>query len=137
MGGTEVIVEGTGFVDGTSVKFGSNDAIEAVVIDSTRATVTTPRLPRADYAVTVANRNGSATLAGAFSSWDPVRVTGVVPFASPLAGGADIVVRGTGFISPTEISLGGQLLSGTSNQKRRRWLPLPSRWFRPRRAPWM
>ncbi|MBI3179231.1 MAG: IPT/TIG domain-containing protein, partial [Deltaproteobacteria bacterium] len=109
-GGTQVLVEGTGFVEGTRIQFGSTPAIDATLIDRTQAFVESPALARGRYAVTVANNNGRATLADAFRTFEPVRVTGVVPFAGPLAGGTPVVVHGQGLVDPSSVRFGAQTL---------------------------
>jgi hypothetical protein len=112
LGGSEVVVEGTGFIDGTTVRFGTLEPVDSVIVSSTELAAVTPRLPRDAYAITVSNRNGSDTLQAAFTSWDPVRVAGVQPFAGPVSGGTAITVQGTGLVSPTRLWLGDQELAG-------------------------
>ncbi|MFC1612004.1 IPT/TIG domain-containing protein, partial [Myxococcota bacterium] len=115
LGGNDVIIEGTGFVDGTQVRFGTTDLVEAIIVHAHKAQVTAPRLPKDVYAVTVSNHNGSDTLLAAYSTWDPVRVENVLPFAGPIGGGTPISVYGTGFVDPSNLTLGGQSLATTPN----------------------
>ncbi len=108
LGGEQVIVEGTGFVEGTQVRFGTGTALDPSIVDSGKLVVVTPRLPRDVYAVTVSNQNGTETLTGAYATFDPVRVRQVVPYAGPLGGGTVITVIGTGFIAPANLEFGTQ-----------------------------
>ena len=114
-GGTLVVINGEGFIEGTTARFGSLEPITATVIDSTTLTISTPSLPRDVYAITVANMNGSATLPAAFTTFEPVHVEGVAPFAGPLSGGTDVIVTGTGFVAPTSLSFGTQPMTATPN----------------------
>lgn len=114
-GGTRVMLEGTGFVSGTEVRFGGTESLRATVIDSTRAEVTTPRLPHAVYDVTAFNPNGAATLTAAFLAFEPVRVVSVVPFVGSVDGGTAVSVLGTGFIEPNTLTFGAQTLAATAD----------------------
>ncbi len=109
-GGTQVLVEGTGFIEGTRIQFGAGAPIDATLIDTAHAFVESPPLARGIYAVTVANHNGRATLPDAFRTFAPVRVLGVAPFAGPLQGGTPVVVQGAGFVSPSSVRFGDQSL---------------------------
>jgi hypothetical protein len=115
VGGTKVLVQGAGFVTGTAVKFGNGASVSATLIDSGRVEVTTPRLLHAVYDVTVANPNGAATLPDAFSVYEVVRVRELVPFSGPLLGGTSITVRGTGFVAPSTLTLGGVDLANVTD----------------------
>ncbi len=115
LGGDSLVLYGGGFVDGTSVRFGDGAPRTAVVVDATRCQVLTPPLPHGVYAVTVSNANGSATLNNAFSTWDPVRLRAITPFAGPISGGTPIVVTGTGYVDPTSLTLGGQELAAVAD----------------------
>lgn len=114
-GGTLVVVNGRGFVEGTTVQFGAQAALPATLVDSTTVTVATAAMPRDIYAVTVANMNGEATIPAAFTTYEPVRVNQVVPFAGPLSGGTDVTVIGTGFVDPTSVAFGSQSIDGSNN----------------------
>ena len=105
-GGTVMLAFGNGFVTGTTVRFGSEDPVEATVVDSQTLTVSTPPMPRGTYAVTVTNINGSATLQEAFRTFEPVDAHHVTPFASPLAGGIQATLHGTGFIDKINCLVG-------------------------------
>jgi hypothetical protein len=104
-GGADLDIIGTGFVEGTTVSFGVGSDVDALIIDSANLRVTVPELPRGVYTVTVANLNGEASLIDGFSTFDPVRVDTVVPFAGPLGGGTSVRVTGTGFVDPTTLHL--------------------------------
>ena len=114
-GGTLVVINGQGFISGTTVQFGAQAPVEATLIDSTTITAMTPALPRNVYSITLTNMNGTATLPSAFTTFDPIRIQSVTPFAGPLEGGTEVRVEGTGFVNPTSLRFGTQLLTATSN----------------------
>ncbi len=114
-GGTIVAITGTGFIADTSVRFGDGSAVDATVIDGSHLVVTTPPLMRDVYSVMVSNLNGTFTIENAFATFDPVGVHAIEPFAGPLAGGTPITILGAGFVDPTELMLGTQILAATGN----------------------
>lgn len=107
-GGTSVSITGTGFVEGTTVQFGNQPALEATVISSTMLTLRTPPLAVGNFAVTVQNYNGAETLPAAFRTYDRVTATQITPSWGPLAGAIPLTVKGTGFIPGTLAWLGSQ-----------------------------
>lgn len=111
-GGSELTISGTGLIDGTHVQFGTLADIEGTSItpDGTNLSVQAPPLPKDLYAVTVTNLNGSATLTSAFSTWEPVHIDRVIPFAAPLDGAIALSVFGTGFIAGSTAEIATEVL---------------------------
>jgi hypothetical protein len=102
-GGNTVSVHGTGLVDPTAVKFGSQSALVTGRSAEARVDVTVPAaMPRLEgsVAVTAQNGNGDDTLAGAYIYYDAaderVRLVGLAPQAGPITGGILIYVAAVG-----------------------------------------
>lgn len=115
-GGTVVTLAGSGFVPGpggSTVTFGG---AAASVTSRTASTlvVTTPAHPSGARDVVVTNPDGQvATLAGGFSFVDPPpgppapTLGGVSPSSGPTAGGAQVTLTGTNFVSGGVVTFGG------------------------------
>jgi hypothetical protein len=114
-GGITLTITGSGFVEGSTVQFGTGSAVPASVIDGNALVVIAPALARNRWAVTVRNINGSETLPAGYTTYDPVRLRGVVPAAGPIAGGTDLLLLGTGFVPGSAFTLAGLDLAGTTN----------------------
>jgi hypothetical protein len=102
IGGTIVVVTGTNFRSGMTVKFGPNFGTGLIVNSATQLTVTTPAGPVGAVDVAVVNPEGeAATLSGAYTYVGPAvvnpTITSVSPTHGPQSGGTPIVINGTGF----------------------------------------
>ncbi|MEZ0581349.1 IPT/TIG domain-containing protein [Nocardioides sp. MH1] len=110
VGGTTVVITGTGFTGATNVVFGSAGPASAFTVDSaTQITATSPAAsatgPRL---VTVTTAGGvSGYLDAARFTYTAVpTVTRVAPTAAPTAGGTTVVITGTGFTGATDVTFG-------------------------------
>lgn len=112
-GGTRVSLEGQGFVVGTEVRFGGARSPKLVLVDARHLEAVAPPLPRGRYPITVANVNGQASLADAFTPFERVHVAAVEPFVVPLVGGATLTVSGAGFVAGTQLFVGGVAAAAT------------------------
>ncbi|HHN45883.1 MAG TPA: DUF1565 domain-containing protein, partial [Planctomycetes bacterium] len=101
-GGTEVTIDGTGFLAGAAVTFGVNPATD-VAVTATQITCRTPASAVAGAVdVTVANADGgSDTHPAAFTYRLPPNITDVSPAYADAAGGATITITGTDFYGNT------------------------------------
>lgn len=115
-GGTGVLVEGTGFVEGTTLTLGGTSpaAIVADQDETQLATVTLPAAPAVEGAVdvTVSNVNGEASLADGFIYYDPSdttpRIISVTPGAGLIEGGRQVHIVGVGLDdAPVSVFFGG------------------------------
>ena len=101
-GGTNVTLTGSGFLaDGAApdtVTFGAALATNVVVVDDTRITCKAPAgAPGALVSVAVANKNGRATLPGAYR-YNPVpTLTSFTPTSGSPLGGTTVTLNGSGF----------------------------------------
>lgn len=105
-GGSTITLTGEGFVDGTEVIFGANTQAEATLIDETTVQAVTPELPSGLLSITIRNVNGSATLPDAYQTFSPVRLSEIRPVIGNTAGGTNLLVRGTGFVPDSRVTLG-------------------------------
>jgi hypothetical protein len=110
-GGTAVVVDGTGFVPGATLKIGCGNATSVVVLNATTITALSPACPAGTTGnVVVTNPDGgTATLAGGFSfgSASPT-LTSVTPTSGPIGGGTPITVNGTNFANGATLAIDGR-----------------------------
>ena len=113
VGGTMVIINGTGFVTGADVFFGTEQAGPAVVDSPTQMHCPAPPGAAADAGsavdVFVANPDGqSGKVPFKFQYIGPPKITAVTPAFSPLEGGVTHTVSGSGFRDGFTLLLGGE-----------------------------
>jgi alpha-tubulin suppressor-like RCC1 family protein len=107
-GGTAVVITGTGFVGKPTVKFGSVNALNAVVNSegSIRA-VAPPGTPGGvDVTVTTEAGTSSTSSADRFSYLVRPTVSGINPNQGPQAGGTSVTITGTGFAGSVTVKFG-------------------------------
>ena len=110
IGGTSVTLVGTGYVTGTTVKFGATPASVTVAGNGLSITAIAPPHAAGATDVTVTNPDGqSVTESGAFNyTGSPApTIASVSPAAGSSNGGTPITVTGTGFSNAIAITLGG------------------------------
>ncbi|PWN00886.1 hypothetical protein DJ010_21410 [Nocardioides silvaticus] len=109
-GGTSVVVKGTGFTGATKVLFGTAPATRFTVNSATQITaVSPPSATPGAQAITVTTAGGvsAAVTAAAFTYAAPApAVTSIAPSSGPIAGGTDVVIKGTGFTGATKVLFG-------------------------------
>ncbi len=115
-GGTTVVIIGTGFsaANGTgAVKFGATNATYTIN-SNTQITATAPANSAGTYDITVTTPGGtSATNASdQYTYVAAPTVTAISPTSGPTAGGATVVITGTGFATATAVSFGGSPATG-------------------------
>jgi uncharacterized membrane protein len=103
-GGTTVTITGTGFVTtdtSTSVAFGGNAATSVTVVSSTRITATTPAstLSGGSGPVNVSVTDAGGTSGNLTFTYGAPKLTAVAPTAGPVAGGTNVTITGTGFVT--------------------------------------
>lgn len=108
-GGTKVVVIGSDFVNGATVKFAGTLGINTRYINSEALLSTTPAHAIGAVSVVVTNPNGKlATLANGYTYKLPARtLASVRPTTGTTLGGTAITVQGTGFVTPVVVSLDG------------------------------
>ena len=114
IGGTAVIITGTGFLAGATVKFGSDTATVGV-ITSTTISVTTPSHLAGSVTVLVTNPDtGSGSKSSAFTYFQPTLVSINVPSGS-VAGGTRVVITGTHLLGVNSVTFLGVRATIISN----------------------
>jgi len=107
LGGTAVIVRGTNFAAGTTVKFGTAAATNVVIVNSTMITATTPAGSAGAVIVTVTNSNGlTGSLANGYTYIVPPAVSSLSPTTGPTGGGTIVTITGTNFASGATVKFG-------------------------------
>lgn len=107
IGGTSITVSGAGFVGGSTVTVDGVAATDVVLLDSETIVAVVPPGVAGPADVTVANGNGTDTLADGFEYFDPVAVASVDPACGPIDGGTPFTVTGAGFVAGSTVVLGG------------------------------
>jgi IPT/TIG domain-containing protein len=108
VGGTTVVITGTGFTGAAIVDFGSTAATSFTVNSATQITASSPAHPGGAVDVTVTVQGTSATSAAdvfTYTAPTPV-VTGVSPGSGPTTGGTSITITGTGLLFATSVKFG-------------------------------
>jgi IPT/TIG domain-containing protein len=108
VGGTTVVITGTGFTGAAAVDFGSTAATSFTVNSATQITATSPAHPGGAVDVTVTVQGTSATSsADVFTYVAPIPVvTGVSPGSGPTTGGTAVTITGTGLLFATSVKFG-------------------------------
>ncbi|MBT0770667.1 IPT/TIG domain-containing protein [Kineosporia sp. J2-2] len=121
VGGTTVVVTGTGFttVTGpTAVQFGGNNAASYTVDSDTRITAVTPAHAAGPVGVTVTTGDGGTSAVTASDTFTYIGVPGVTaisPGSGPTAGGTVVTITGTGLSTATSVRFGGVSAGFTVN----------------------
>jgi PKD repeat protein len=115
-GGTSVTVNGTAFVNGATIKFGTATATAITFVDDMTLTCLTPEVPAGTVDVTVINPSGkSGTMSGAFTFIDVApTIKSITPSTDTARGGASVTISGSNFVSSGSVSFGGVAATGLS-----------------------
>ena len=111
-GGTEVTLTGTGFTGVTGVRFGPTPATGFTIVDDTTIVATSPPRPAGLVNVWVDWPSGTNpnTPATHFAYQDPPvtapTITSVSPNIGDVAGGQQVTIVGSGFLSATSVAFG-------------------------------
>lgn len=110
-GGASVLVTGTGFAAGATVRFGATTAASVTFLNSTQLIAAVPAGSAGTVPVTVTNPNGTAqTLSNGFTygtvATGGSTITGANPTTGPSAGGTTITLTGTGFTGGSTVLFG-------------------------------
>jgi len=108
-GGTVVTINGSGFVSGATVTFGSNSAISVTFVSGSSLKATTPASTggvEGPVDVTVTNPSAaSATLTNGFTYQLPApKITTISPTVATPAGGTVITINGSNFVSGATVT---------------------------------
>jgi len=113
-GGTTVAITGGNFVNGATVRFGATAATNVLVANASTITANTPAGSAGPVTVTVTNPGGQfAQLINGFTysttTGVPPTLTAVSPTTGPTAGGTQITLSGSNFVSGATVRVGGVL----------------------------
>ena len=108
-GGPTVTITGTNFVSGATVSFGGTAGTSVVVVTSTSITVVPPAHAAGTVDVTVNTAGGTSATSPAdqYTFTALPTVTLVSPNLDVIAGGATVVITGTGFSGASAVTFGG------------------------------
>ena len=106
IGGTTVVITGTGFTGATAVTFDGASAASVLVDSDTQITVTTPAHVAGATDVVVLSPNGDSG-PGVFTFIAPPVATSLTPGSGPEVGGTGVTISGSGFTGVTDVSVDG------------------------------
>jgi glucose/arabinose dehydrogenase len=113
-GGTAVIIRGTGFLAGATVKLGGTSATAVSVVNSTTIAATTPAHAAGNTSVVVTNTDSkTGTLNNGFTFTGPPppnpapTVISITPNSGTTNGGTAVTIAGTGFLAGATVKMGG------------------------------
>jgi subtilisin family serine protease len=104
-GGTSVKIKGKGFLKGSTVTIGSA-ASEVKVVTEEEITAKTPAGLGAQEVV-VSDEGGSSTGGPAYTYVAPPTVISIEPTSGTTLGGAQVTIKGSGFVSGATVTIGG------------------------------
>jgi hypothetical protein len=106
-GGNTVVVAGKNYNLGVTVSFGGVPATSVVMNSGLQLTVTVPANPVGTYNVTVTDPDGlKATLTNGYNYVAPA-ISKLTPAQGPVAGGTQVTLSGSGFLSGATVTFGG------------------------------
>jgi IPT/TIG domain len=110
-GGTTVTVTGSGFTGATAVNFGPVAGTSIKILSDTRLTVVSPPVSPTGLTtvdVTIVTPSGTSPTGAAdqFIYVQPPTVSAIKPAFGPVAGGAEISIIGSGFLTATGVNFG-------------------------------
>jgi hypothetical protein len=107
-GGTGVTITGTNFVSGTTVSIGGVAATSVVIQNATTITATTGAHTAGTVSVVVTNPDTqSGTLTNGYTYKAPPSVTAILPNTGSTAGGTNVTISGSNFVTGATVSIGG------------------------------
>jgi hypothetical protein len=109
-GATPVVIKGTGFLPGATVQIGSA-ATSVEVVSETEITAVTAASSPGSHEVVVSDAHGTSSGGPSFAYEAPPAVAGVTPAEGPSGGGTPVVVKGSGFVPGSTVTIGAATLS--------------------------
>jgi len=107
-GGTSVVLTGANFTGATAVRFGATNATSFNIDSATQITAVAPARAAGSVNVTVTTSVGTsaAASANAYQYVAAPTISALAPSSGAPAGGASVVVTGTGFTGVTSVKFG-------------------------------
>ena len=106
-GGTAVKVKGTGFLKGAKLTIGG-EAASIVVVSETEITAKTAAGSAGKDEVVVTDTGGTSAAGPEFTYVTPPKVTSVEPASGSTVGGTAVVIKGTGFLAGSTVTIGSK-----------------------------
>jgi hypothetical protein len=107
-GGVQVDIRGAGFTQDAAVSFSGTPALRVDYVDENLLRALAPPRNRGYADVRVTTREDTTVLERGVEYYESLDITSVRPGSSPVAGGTQVVVEGTGFRSQIDFSFGGE-----------------------------
>jgi IPT/TIG domain-containing protein len=105
--GNTIVIAGNSYGKGVKVTFGTVAATSVVLNSSSQLTVTVPANTVGTYNVTVTDADGlKATMTNGYSYVAPA-ISSLTPPQGPVAGGTQVTIAGSGFLSGATVTFGG------------------------------
>ncbi len=115
IGGTPVVIEGTGFLSGAVVTLGGSACVGLIVNSPQSIRCVTTAHSQAVVAVDVTNFDSqSGKLPAGFAYQDMPTISSIVPSWGSLNGGTSVVLAGAGFRPGVMLSIGGASCEGVN-----------------------
>ena len=113
VGGTSVVITGSGFTGVTAVTFGGTAATTFTVNSNTQITATSPAHTAGTVDIVATSPAGTSanTTADNFVYGSGPAITSVSPAQGPIAGGTVVTITGTGFTGATAVKFGSTAAS--------------------------
>jgi IPT/TIG domain len=105
-GGTPVTIKGTGFAKGATVTIGA--AATSVEVKSETEILAETAAGTGEQEVVVTDVNGSSRSGAKFTYVTPPTVTSIMPAQGSTLGGSEIVIKGSGFVDGSTVTIGGK-----------------------------
>jgi len=109
-GGTQVTIEGRGFLPGATVTIGG-EAAPVEFVSESELIARTSAQPAGSDEVTVSDESGTSSGGPLFTYLPPPSVKSVRPASGPEAGGTSVTVEGSGFLEGATVTIGSQATS--------------------------
>lgn len=107
-GNVEVSVYGHGFTSGTRVSFGGTTGLRHTLVDATHLRVLAPPHGAGSVEVRATTPDATASLEGAVTYYETVRIDRVRAASGPTQGGQSVTVSGAGFANGMTVEFGGR-----------------------------
>jgi len=115
LGGTTVIIIGTGFTAGATVTLGSVPCASSSVDFATQITCVSPAHAAGVVDVAVANTDGQTSIFSAgYTFVAPPVVTSVAPLTGTTGGGTTVTITGSAFVANAGVLIGGSPCTSVS-----------------------
>jgi hypothetical protein len=113
-GGTSVAISGSGFLNASAVKFGTNNAVSYAVNSDNQILATSPTgSGTVDVVVTAPGGTSPTSSADHFAYSLPPVVIGISPSSGPVIGGTIVTINGANFTGVTAVHFGAVAASFT------------------------